>query len=140
MTFVNAGTLGAEPGKRDELVVHLTRRSPALADVGCLAYEVGVIDDEPDTVFVVEIWTDAAAHRASLELPDVQASIAAARLSGTPRPAGRLDTSTSRAALAAAMLPTSDSSAVDTPSQTTSTARLPGSADAATAVASSFRW
>ena len=67
------------------------------------------------------------------------ASIAAARLSGTPRPAGRLDTSTSRAALAAAMLPTSDSSAVDTPSQTTSTARLPGSAEAATAVASSLR-
>ena len=30
-------------------------------------------------MFVVEIWTDAAAHRASLELPDVQASIAAAR-------------------------------------------------------------
>jgi quinol monooxygenase YgiN len=79
MTFVNAGTLGAEPGKRDELAGHLTRRSPALADAGCLAYEVGVIDDEPDTVFVVEIWTDAAAHRASLELPDVQASIAAAR-------------------------------------------------------------
>lgn len=79
MTFVNAGTLGAEPGKRDELAAYLTRRSPALADAGCLAYEVGVIDDEPDTVFVVEIWTDAAAHRASLELPDVQASIAAAR-------------------------------------------------------------
>jgi len=79
MTFVNAGTLGAEPGKRDELVAHLTRRSPQLADAGCLAYEVGVIHDEPDTVFVVELWTDAAAHRASLELPDVQASIAAAR-------------------------------------------------------------
>jgi quinol monooxygenase YgiN len=79
VTFVNAGTLGVEPGKRDELVAHLTGRNPALAGVGCLLYEVGVNDDEPDTVFVVEVWTDAAAHRASLQLPEVQASIAAAR-------------------------------------------------------------
>lgn len=79
MTFVNAGTLGAEPGRRDELVAHLTRRNAALEGVGCLVYEVGVNDDEPDTVFVVEVWTDAAAHRASLQLPEVQASIAAAR-------------------------------------------------------------
>jgi quinol monooxygenase YgiN len=79
MTFVHAGTLGAEPGKRDELAAHLTRRNDALADVGCLVYEVGVNDDEPDTVFVVEVWVDAAAHRASLQLPEVQASIAAAR-------------------------------------------------------------
>jgi quinol monooxygenase YgiN len=79
VTFVNAGTLGVEPGRRDELVAHLTRRNTALAEVGCLLYEVGVNDDEPDTVFVVEVWTDAAAHRASLQLPEVQASIAAAR-------------------------------------------------------------
>ncbi|MEO6604562.1 MAG: antibiotic biosynthesis monooxygenase, partial [Aeromicrobium sp.] len=48
-------------------------------DVGCLLYEVGTNDDEPDTVFVVELWNDAAAHQASLALPEVQAAIAAAR-------------------------------------------------------------
>lgn len=79
MTFANVGTLGTLPGKRDELVAHLTRRSESLREVGCLAYEVGVNDDHPDTVFVVELWQDADAHRASLELPDVQASIADAR-------------------------------------------------------------
>jgi len=79
MTFANAGTLGTLPGKRDELVAHLTRRSDALRDIGCLAYEVGVNDEHPDTVFVVELWQSADAHRASLELPEVQASIAAAR-------------------------------------------------------------
>ena len=85
MTFVNAGTLGAAPGMRDELVAHLTRANAALAGVGCLTYEVGVNDDEPDTVFVVELWESAEAHRASLALPEVQESIAAARplLSGT---------------------------------------------------------
>ena len=79
MTFVNAGTLGALPGRRDELVAHLTRPSARLAEVGCLLYEVGVSEEQPDTVFVVELWTSADAHRASLELPEVQESIAAAR-------------------------------------------------------------
>lgn len=79
MVFANAGTLGALPGKRDALVAHLTQRSSALAEIGCLAYEVGVNEAEPDTVFVVELWESAEAHRASLQLPEVQASIAAAR-------------------------------------------------------------
>lgn len=79
MTFVNAGTLGAVAGKRDELVAHLTRRNDALREVGCRLYEVGVSDDQPDVVFVVELWDSADAHRASLQLPEVQAAIAAAR-------------------------------------------------------------
>jgi quinol monooxygenase YgiN len=79
MVFANVGTLGAVPGKRDELVALLTRRSDVLESIGCLAYEVGINDDEPDTVFVVELWESAEAHRASLALPEVQASIASAR-------------------------------------------------------------
>jgi quinol monooxygenase YgiN len=79
VTFANAGTLGALPGRRDALVAHLTQHSDALADLGCLLYEVGTNDESPDTVFVVELWTSADAHRASLESPEVRASIAAAR-------------------------------------------------------------
>lgn len=79
MTFANVGTLGVVAGRRDELVRHLTRRSEALRDAGCLAYEVGIDDEQPDTVFVVELWRDQAAHQASLSLPEVQESIAAAR-------------------------------------------------------------
>ena len=66
-------------GKRDELVALLTRPSDELAEIGCLLYEVGVSDDEPDTVFVAELWESADAHRASLELPSVRAAIAQAR-------------------------------------------------------------
>ncbi|MGK2854357.1 MAG: putative quinol monooxygenase [Microbacteriaceae bacterium] len=79
MTFANAGTLGVVPGKRDELVAHLTQRNDILKQIGCLAYEVGVSVDDLDTVFVVELWKSAEAHKASLALPEVQASIAAAR-------------------------------------------------------------
>jgi quinol monooxygenase YgiN len=79
MTFVNAGTLGTAAGRRDELVAHLTRRSDALREIGCLGYEVGTNDEHPDTVFVVELWESEEAHASSLGLPEVQASIAAAR-------------------------------------------------------------
>lgn len=79
MTFVNAGTLGTLPGKRDELVAHLTRHSPHLAAAGCLAYEVGVDHARPDTVLVVEVWRDADAHRESLLLDEVRESISSAR-------------------------------------------------------------
>lgn len=79
MSFANVGTLGAVPGRRDALVAHLVSRSESLTPAGCLLYEVGVNDEQPDTVFVVELWTSAEAHRASLDLPEVQASIAAAR-------------------------------------------------------------
>ena len=79
MTFANIGTLGTLPGRRDELVAHLTNYSAALASSGCLLYEVGTNDDQPDTVFVAELWESVDAHQASLALPDVQASIAAAR-------------------------------------------------------------
>ena len=79
MTFANVGTLGAIPGKRDELAAHLTQRSDTLKQIGCLAYEVGVSDDDLDTVFVVELWDSAEAHQASLAVPEVQASIATAR-------------------------------------------------------------
>jgi quinol monooxygenase YgiN len=78
MTFANVGHLGVLPGKRDELVTLLTRRSDEMAAIGCLQYDVGVSDDAPDTVFVIERWTSADAHRASLELASVRASIAEA--------------------------------------------------------------
>ena len=79
MTFVNTGSLGAVPGRRDELVALLIRGNDRLSQVGCLRYDVGVNDDEPDTVFVVELWESSTAHQASLALPEVQAVIAEAR-------------------------------------------------------------
>lgn len=78
MTFANVGKLGAKPGKRDQLVEILTRPSGEMGDLGCLLYEVGVNNDEPDAVFVSELWRSADAHAASLELDSVRAAIAEA--------------------------------------------------------------
>ncbi|PYI37036.1 antibiotic biosynthesis monooxygenase [Arthrobacter psychrolactophilus] len=79
MTFANVGTLGTTPDKRDELVAALIQRNDLLKTAGCLAYEVGTNDEEPNTVYVLELWESAQAHQASLALPEVQAAIAAAR-------------------------------------------------------------
>ena len=77
MTFANAGTLGAVSGQRNESIALLTARNAALQPVACLAYEVGVNDHE-HTVFVMELWESEKAHQSSLDLPEVQAAIAAA--------------------------------------------------------------
>ena len=57
----------------------LTRRSTELKDAGCLLYEVGVNDERPDTVFVLELWTSAEAHQESLHLEGVRTAITEAR-------------------------------------------------------------
>lgn len=87
MTFANVGTLGVQPGKRDDVVAILTRRNPQLDSAGCLAYEVGVSDADPDTVFVAELWESADAHRAALQLDSVRAAIAEAK----PMLSGKMD-------------------------------------------------
>jgi len=79
MTFVNVGTLGAITGQRDLLVEVLTRRSADLEAAGGLLYEVGVNDEQPDTVFVAELWTTADPHQRSFQLESVRTAIQEAR-------------------------------------------------------------
>jgi quinol monooxygenase YgiN len=79
MTFVNVGRLGVLPGKRDEFVAYLTRPSEELTQAGCVFYEVGINDEDPDAVFVAELWSSAEAHQTFLELPGVKTAIAEAR-------------------------------------------------------------
>lgn len=46
---------------------------------GCLSYVVALDTDDENGLWVTELWTDAAAHDASLRLPEVQAAIAEGR-------------------------------------------------------------
>lgn len=75
MTYASYGRIGAASGQRDALMEILTRPSPELTEVGCLLYEVGVSDDDPDGIHIVELWTSEEAHRQSLQLDSVKASI-----------------------------------------------------------------
>jgi len=46
---------------------------------GNFAYIVGEDAENPDALWIVELWADKAAHAASLQLPAVQAAIAKGR-------------------------------------------------------------
>lgn len=75
-----SGTLVATEGNGDRLEAHLREAATALGDVGdCLLYLVNRLPSDPEAVWVVEVWTSAEAHAASLELPAVQRLIAEAR-------------------------------------------------------------
>ena len=71
------GSFTATPGQRAALAALL------LEDVGpmpgCRSYVVAEDPTDDVTLWITEVWDDAAAHRASLSLPAVQAAITKAR-------------------------------------------------------------
>ena len=71
------GRVLAVPGKRDELAAILVPGEGGMP--GCLGYVVAEDPANSDALWVTEVWVDQAAHRASLQLPAVQAAIAKGR-------------------------------------------------------------
>ena len=79
MAYGLFGRFSVVPGGREELVRHLLRAAELLRDdPGCLHYLVGTTE-EPDAVWVWELWTDKAAHDSSLEPAEIRAVIQQAR-------------------------------------------------------------
>lgn len=67
------GKMTAVAGKRDDLSAVLLR---GLAEMpGNLSYIVAHDPADADALWITEVWTDRAAHEASLSLPSVQAAI-----------------------------------------------------------------
>ena len=71
------GKMRAAPGKRDELIGILLEGTGTMP--GCLNYIVASDPADADAIWITEVWTDEASHKASLSLPEVQAAIAKAR-------------------------------------------------------------
>ncbi len=71
------GRMKAQPGRRDELVSILLEGTGGMP--GCLSYVVARDRDDVDAIWITEVWTDEASHKASLSLPGVQAAIAQGR-------------------------------------------------------------
>lgn len=71
------GKMRAATGKRDELIAILLESTGAMP--GCLSYVIAGDPADADGIWITEVWTDEASHRASLNLPEVQAAIAKAR-------------------------------------------------------------
>jgi quinol monooxygenase YgiN len=73
------GKMTAHPGKRDAVVAILLREVEELRAVGCDLYVVNLAPNNPDVVWISEVWRSREAHRASLQLPSVKRAIAEAR-------------------------------------------------------------
>ncbi|NMP24952.1 putative quinol monooxygenase [Sulfobacillus harzensis] len=70
----------AHDGQRDVLVQILLEAADSMALVdGCDLYVVNIPDDDPNGVWVTEIWRDSVAHEASLSLDTAMALIQQAR-------------------------------------------------------------
>ncbi|MGH3301299.1 MAG: putative quinol monooxygenase [Streptosporangiaceae bacterium] len=68
----------ARRGRRDEVVGILLLGAAGLRAVGCELYAVCTDPADADVIWVTEKWDSAEHHDTSLQLPDVQAAIAAA--------------------------------------------------------------
>jgi quinol monooxygenase YgiN len=74
------GRIVATPGHGDELAAILREAAGGLdANPDCLLYVVGRAGDDPDSVWVTEVWVHHQAHSASLQDPRARALIERAR-------------------------------------------------------------
>lgn len=79
MTYGLFGKFAARSGKREELVQLLLAAAQLLErDPGCIHYVVSTSDD-PDAVWVSEVWTDQGAHDRSLDPEDIRGIVQQAR-------------------------------------------------------------
>jgi quinol monooxygenase YgiN len=71
------GKMKVVPGQRDALIQILLEGTGGVP--GCLSYIIAQDSADPDALWVTEVWTDQASHKASLSLPTVQQAIARGR-------------------------------------------------------------
>ena len=71
------GRMRAVPGQRDALAAILLEGTGAMP--GCLSYIVAKDPADADALWITEVWDSQDSHRASLQLPAVQAAIARGR-------------------------------------------------------------
>jgi quinol monooxygenase YgiN len=68
------GRMTVMSGQRDALTAILLESFGTMP--GCLSYIVAHDPADDHAIWVTEVWTDEAAHRASLQAPEVKAAIA----------------------------------------------------------------
>lgn len=68
------GKIMAVPGQRDALMAILLRSVSEMP--GCLSYIVARDLEDPNAIWITEVWASQASHQASLSLPVVQQAIA----------------------------------------------------------------
>lgn len=67
------GKMIATPGQRDALVEILLEGTSEMP--GCLSYIIAHDAEDPNAIWVTEVWDSRESHAASLQLPPVQEAI-----------------------------------------------------------------
>ncbi|MGV9664696.1 putative quinol monooxygenase [Nocardia niigatensis] len=68
------GRMTAHPGRRDELIdVLLSGFRAGGPDSGLLTYSINTAPDDPDTIWLTQLWIDKAAHDATTRSEPVAA-------------------------------------------------------------------
>jgi len=67
------GKINVVSGQSDELIQILIEGISGMP--GCLSYIVAKDQQDPDAIWVTEVWEDAGRHAASLSLPSVREAI-----------------------------------------------------------------
>jgi quinol monooxygenase YgiN len=74
------GKLKTHPGQRDVLIDALLKAANFMRQLeGCYVYVVSKAADDPDTVWISEVWRSQADHQGSLAYDEVKAAIAVGR-------------------------------------------------------------
>jgi quinol monooxygenase YgiN len=74
--FGLTGKITTHTGQRDTLVQILLEAANALKSFeGCHLYVVSISENEPEAIYITEVWSNAEAHQASLALEETKAAI-----------------------------------------------------------------
>ena len=69
------GTMRTRPGARDEVVALLLDGQERTPMPGCRLYVISTAESDPDLIWINEVWDSKEAHDASLQIPEVRATI-----------------------------------------------------------------
>jgi quinol monooxygenase YgiN len=73
MEFALLNRLTAKPGQRDRVVEILLESGKLFDDnPACIVYLVGESRDDPNLIWVVDLWTSAESHAKALEAPELR--------------------------------------------------------------------
>ncbi|GIO28527.1 putative quinol monooxygenase [Ornithinibacillus bavariensis] len=74
------GKFIAKDGDRDKLVAILLEAAASMQSLEeCEIYHVSISEDEPNAIFVYEVWSDQTAHQESLSLESTKKLITHAK-------------------------------------------------------------
>lgn len=73
MAYALLNKLTAKPGKRSEVVDILIESGKLFQDnSACLLYLVSEAEDDPNLIWVVDLWTTKGAHAEALKSPELR--------------------------------------------------------------------